>query len=150
HQDNMRTKLLTLSANIDKIKILIPQDKTFSAILPKYPDDERGIVLDYSGLRGDGDLSYWKNLTEEITSTIDRELMPLLKKGDLPPLSIFAIGPIPLLIHLGATLGKAIPADIYQLHRDTEDWKWKDEMDKNWNGYSVIKHRVNEKGHKVA
>jgi hypothetical protein len=40
-------------------------------------------------------------------------------------LSVFALAPIPLLIHLGHLLGDVEHVDLYQRHRDTQDWTWK-------------------------
>jgi hypothetical protein len=42
-----------------------------------------------------------------------------------PPVGIFAIAPIPLLMHLGSRLGNKRWVELYQLHRDTNDWCWK-------------------------
>jgi hypothetical protein len=42
-----------------------------------------------------------------------------------PPVGVFAIAPIPLLIHLGYLLGNKRWVELYQLHRDTCDWTWK-------------------------
>ena len=37
---------------------------------------------------------------------------------------MFALGPIPLLVKLGALLGDITPADVYQLHREPAGWCW--------------------------
>lgn len=39
-------------------------------------------------------------------------------------LSLFAIGPIPLLVYLGSMLSDKLDTEIYQRHRDTENWVW--------------------------
>lgn len=44
---------------------------------------------------------------------------------DVKHLSIFALAPIPLLVDLGARLSNKITTDLFQRHRDTEDWTWK-------------------------
>ena len=41
-------------------------------------------------------------------------------------ISLFALAPIPLLIYLGSQLSNKVPVDVFQRHRDTEDWVWKD------------------------
>jgi hypothetical protein len=41
-------------------------------------------------------------------------------------ISLFALAPIPLLIYLGSQLSSKVPVDVYQRHRDTEDWVWKE------------------------
>jgi hypothetical protein len=42
-------------------------------------------------------------------------------------LSVFAIGPMPLLGHLGSRLSNKVPVTLFQRHRDSEDWTWKSE-----------------------
>ncbi len=39
--------------------------------------------------------------------------------------SLFALGPMPLLIFLGSQLSNKVSTDLYQRHRDTESWTWK-------------------------
>ena len=41
-------------------------------------------------------------------------------------ISLFALAPIPLLVYLGSQLSNKVPVDVFQRHRDTEDWVWKD------------------------
>ena len=41
-------------------------------------------------------------------------------------ISLFALAPIPLLVYLGSKLSNKVPVDVFQRHRDTEDWVWKD------------------------
>lgn len=51
------------------------------------------------------------------------------KSGRRDPLeavhSVFALAPIPLLAYLGSRLTSKIPVDLYQRHRDKENWTWK-------------------------
>src|SRR5215204_3742587 len=50
--------------------------------------------------------------------------------GDLEAvghLSVFAIGPIPLLGHLGSRISNKVPVTLFQRHRDSGDWTWKSE-----------------------
>ncbi len=45
--------------------------------------------------------------------------------------SVFALAPIPLLVHLGMELGDLQEVDLYQRHRDKQSWSWQhgDESD---------------------
>ena len=56
----------------------------------------------------------------------------------VPHLSVFAIGPMALLVALGSKLSNKIAADFYQRHRDTENWIWK--SDGAPVAYSIIRH----------
>ena len=40
-------------------------------------------------------------------------------------MSVFALAPIPLLIHFGKELGNKLQADLYQKHRSPDDWNWR-------------------------
>lgn len=44
---------------------------------------------------------------------------------DIAHASVFALGPIPLLVEFGARLTDKISCDFFQKHQDTEDWAWK-------------------------
>jgi hypothetical protein len=58
-------------------------------------------------------------------------LLPLLRRVAGQPriksLSVFALAPIPLLVHLGQELGDIECVDLYQRHRDRQDWTWREE-----------------------
>jgi hypothetical protein len=42
-------------------------------------------------------------------------------------LSVFALAPIPLLVHFGSLLGDLHHVDLYQRHRDRQNWTWGEE-----------------------
>ena len=56
---------------------------------------------------------------------------------DTRHISLFALAPIPLLVWLGRELGNKVAVDVYQRHRDTEDWAWKE-------GGQPVEYRVNK------
>lgn len=124
-QPNAITTVLRFVANIGDRPVTIPTNQTYQAILPRYPSDERGIALDFSNRPGKGDESFWKSFATEISQQVERELRQGNERSRPAHLSIFALGPIPLLIQLGYAIGNTIQADLYQRHRDTEDWLWK-------------------------
>lgn len=53
-----------------------------------------------------------------------------LNGGEIGHVSVFAIGSIPLLVYLGSQLSNKVPTDLYQRHRDTQDWLWRPEPGK--------------------
>jgi len=55
------------------------------------------------------------------------QVKPRLDAGQVAHLSVFALAPIPLLIELGRLLSDIQEAEVYQLHREPADWKWRDE-----------------------
>lgn len=72
------------------------------------------------------DGAFWKMAA----LTIDRKVDPICSR---PPesdsalrVSVFALAPIPLLVHLGSRLSDKVEADLYPRHRSPETWCWKD------------------------
>lgn len=121
----MRTSLVIFQAPIGGHHIDISQDDVRKAINPRYPASLPGTVIDLSTLAGSPDKSFLQAAQDQI----ERKLETLFKTGgeldQVPHLSVFAIGPMALLIALGSKLSNKISADFYQRHRDTEDWIWK-------------------------
>lgn len=124
--DNLKTKVVRFIAPIGDRPVNIALEQTYQAVLtvPHYPED-REVLLDFTEAEGRGTKSFWKNIAKDIT----RRYKEQTRRGagqDLPShLSIFALGPIPFLIHLGNTISDTIPSDLYQKHRDTDNWIWK-------------------------
>jgi len=148
-QENYKTTILRFIANIANRNVSIPIQQIQSAIDPKYPADEKGIDINFLSMDGDGDKHYWKTLAKRIKDKIHTELLTGTDEKAIKHLSIFALGPIPLLVQLGASIGNLIPSDLYQHHRDTDRWNWKDE-DKNWKGYEVKKKKLNKNNNNIA
>jgi hypothetical protein len=120
-----RTSVLTLTANIGDQGAFIPFDQVIEALSPNYPVSKPGKVIDLTALP----------ISDAVTLAAAREAIrrgvaSLLDAGGevqtVRHLSIFALAPIPLLVDLGARLSNKIPTDLYQRHRDTENWTWKE------------------------
>jgi SMODS-associated and fused to various effectors sensor domain len=56
---------------------------------------------------------------------VEQLFAPGIEVKGVRHLSVFALAPVPVLILFGAVLGNKVSADLYQRHRDTEDWCWK-------------------------
>lgn len=75
----------------------------------------------------DAEPTYWTMEREVLRRQFAERLKPRLDAGKVEHLSIFAFAPIPLLIELGRLLSDIPAAEVFQLHREPEDWKWRDE-----------------------
>ncbi len=148
-QDGLATTVFRFIVNIGdrRADVLLPQ--AYKAILPRYPADDKGIALDYTSRLGDGNRSFWKTFAKEISLHADQALAPG-NNSKVSHLSIFAIGPMPLLMHLGNKIGNIIPSDLYQKHRDSEDWSWEPESKAENFEYQVRKPKSKQKTKKVA
>ncbi|HVU06644.1 MAG TPA: SAVED domain-containing protein [Candidatus Paceibacterota bacterium] len=123
----MTTTVLRFSANIGDRPVEVSTKQAYQAILPRYPADDRGIALDFTNRPGRGKADFWTSFASEISERVEKELRAGNDRSRPSHISVFALGPIPLLVHLGNAIGNTISADLYQRHRDTENWTWKNE-----------------------
>ena len=126
-QPDHKTTVLRFMANIGDRAVTISVNNAYHAILPKFPADDRGITINFTNRPGRGEKNFWESCSDDIESSISRELSEGNDRTCPNHISIFALGPIPLLMKLGQSIGNTISADLYQHHRDTENWIWKTE-----------------------
>ena len=81
--------------------------------------------MDFTNRPGRGAQNFWESFADEIRARVARELADGNDRARPEHISIFALGPIPLLLVLGKSIGNTISGDLFQRHRDTENWKWK-------------------------
>lgn len=140
-QDNVKTTIFRFKANIGKRIVEVPLGQVQEAIIPKYPL-EKGVLIDLSSLDSDGN-GFMKTAISEIKRQVTAALTIGNDEKQIQHLSIFALGPIPLLIQLGHSISNAIPADIYQRHRSTDNWLWQDVKKDNKFKY-IVRRPVNQ------
>ena len=122
---SQKSHLLVFKDNIGVRKPEIDYEDARHSILPRYPAQSDPIQLDLtnSPFRDDEE-KYFRNKKEEITRLINTCIRQRSQSSQIGHLSIFALAPIPLLVHFGCEIGDLIPSDVYQHHRDTQSWKW--------------------------
>jgi len=96
------------------------------AMLPKcYPAEGRSIGIEILGNAAtDGEDIFWTSEPTNLRRQFEHQVRPRIAERDVTHLSVFALGPIPLLVELGRLLGDIVPADVYQLHREPAGWSW--------------------------
>jgi SMODS-associated and fused to various effectors sensor domain len=129
---NATTTVLRFMANIGDRPVKIALSDAHQAILPLFPSDDRGILMDFTNRPGRGGPNFWESFADEIKIRIEKELAEANDRTRPEHISVFALGPIPLLIILGKCIGNSISGDLFQRHRDTENWKWKLEDGNNF------------------
>lgn len=125
--ENLKTVPLVVDVPVGSHVDPIPLDQVFAAIsaVGRYPDDQRRINVDLLGMTGrDRDVAFWSEARGRIASDLARQLGSLTHRGSVDHLSVFAFGPIPLLIDLGRQLGGKIEANTFNLHRTPKGWQW--------------------------
>ena len=96
------------------------------AMLPeRYPSEGRSIGIGIVGnIATDGEEKFWSVESENRRRQFQRLIAERIAVREIEHLSVFALGPIPLLVELGSLLGDITPADVYQLHREPAGWRW--------------------------
>jgi SMODS-associated and fused to various effectors sensor domain len=132
-QTHLRTHIVLLSCRIGDRQGLVDYEQARQAVFPhRYPADEHGIRVDVSSLQlSERDEGFWNIVCQQIDRQLNRYLNDHTGPSGKPinHLSIFAFAPIAALIYLGKRLGDTIPMDVYQRHRNTDDWRWQDLSD---------------------
>jgi hypothetical protein len=93
-------------------------------VAPRYPTSKNGYLIDLTDIDAAG-----SHYIETAKECIDRKLALFYVAGSevdtARHVSLFAIGPIPILVYLGSRLSDKIPVELYQRHRNPGDWSWK-------------------------
>ncbi len=120
-----KTVIIRMMSKINGEPVQISLDQIKSAVHPRYPVDEEGIEIDFTSLPDDESVAYWDIGKQKITTALAKLYQTGLDIKPTEHISVFGLGPIPLLMFLGNQLSNKITTDFYQLHRDTQDWTWK-------------------------
>jgi len=118
-----KTHALVFLARIANRVPRVLDEEVAAAIAPRVlvADPTR---IELTDIADRSDRHFWETGKASITDEV-RKLRQGNSMGPVGHLSVFGLAPIPLLVHLGAMIGNVIPVDLFQRHRDTEDWVWK-------------------------
>jgi SMODS-associated and fused to various effectors sensor domain len=122
---SQKSHILIFKDNIGYRQPKIDYEDARHSILPRYPAQSNLIELDLTTSSfKDDEKEYFKNRQKEISRFINTHIRQRTQASQIGHLSIFALAPIPSLVHFGYEIGELIPSDVYQHHRDTKSWKW--------------------------
>lgn len=124
-----RSHVLLYGANIGSQSSPLSFAAAARAMVPDYyPADPHPIEL---GLQNssfeDTTAQFWDIESEHLRNMITHQVRPRLRSAEISHLSIFALAPQPLLILLGSLLSDIPAAEVFQLHREPQTWKWQDD-----------------------
>jgi hypothetical protein len=122
---DLKTTVVQLKARIAGQAIAIPVAQVTEAVAPRYPTDAKGYLIDLTSIDGEGQ-AFTNAACQQIKRRIERLYDPCMDVAETRHISLFALAPIPLLVFLGSQLSNKVPVDLFQRHRDTEKWVWKD------------------------
>ncbi len=94
-----------------------------------YPVREHPISLLHDNALAEDDKDYWASDAKSLKARFRREIEPLIKEDPVKHFSLFAFAPMPLLILLGTLFTDKVKVTVYQRHRCTQSWKWRDKPD---------------------
>lgn len=146
----MGTTVMRFVAPIRERRMSVSSGQAYAAISPRFPADPKGISIDYSSFESGNTQSYWSSVAKDIDSKVKNALATGNDHQRVEHLSVFAIAPIPLLVYLGNRIGGTMPTDIYQKHRDTDDWKWQKEIRNDPFAYVTNKSARKKRAKRVA
>lgn len=113
-----KTTVLTFKCAIKDRPINIPTESVINAVLPDYPDspaDSWHTIDENSFSYSPSNWERMKELIDEMKQSLSRKN----KFNTINKLSVFGVGPMPLLMYLGYKISDTYPASIYHARRDT-------------------------------
>ncbi|MDD4049134.1 MAG: HNH endonuclease [Clostridia bacterium] len=119
------TKVLSMVANINNEVCKLSMFDIVEALMRKglYSCEENIEEIDFTSTLALNNGLYWNSKKEEIDQIISKFYSDL-RRNKIKHVSIFAIGPMPLLMYLGSKIDNKIKTSVFQRHRDGEGWCW--------------------------
>ena len=123
---NRQTAVLVFKAPIGTSTVAISDHEIAEAAAPRYANFRRKVDIDLTNLLPPKESpSFLAVAKEQIDLNIDRMFGAGSEVMEVGHLSVFALAPIPLLVHLGSRLTNKVPTDLFQRHRTPENWAWR-------------------------
>ncbi len=118
------TTVIKVVARIRGQDVNIPDSDVDESLYPRFCEKDSICNID---LKTHGDLTpgNMQGAANSIFENIQRFNGLSYGGCGVGHVSVFALAPIPLLVHLGSNLSTKVTTDLYQRHRDTKSWKWK-------------------------
>ncbi len=128
-QPDRHTVALALTARIGGRAVSVTVREMQEAVAPRYLGPRDVVTIDLSDISDVPNERYWRTAAETIRRKATAVFEQCFSHGAARHVSVFALAPIPLLVHLGGCLSDKVPMTLYQRHRDTEGWRWKEGRD---------------------
>lgn len=145
----LRTHVLALEAPIGGRTVVIANHEMASAIRPRNMYRAQPLRIPINDLSA---LNESPAFYEAASQLIQKQIASYTAKGgalsDASHISVFAIGPIPLLVQLGAMLPDKIPIQIHHKRNNPATWVWN--ADGETLRFDLRKVRKGTKGSKVV
>lgn len=132
-QPNMKSLVVTYGPKIGTDTPHFNKDVLFNTIFPeRYPADLSPIEIQMkNSVMKDGETFFWEVELRQIEDICTNKVLGPLERGELSHVSLFALGPQPLLVKLGTMLNDKYPITVFQKHRIPDSWCWLEEDSQN-------------------
>jgi len=117
------------------------------AVSPRYSATRNGTEIDLTSIPDEGE-EFYTLASKKVKRDIERILESVMSDEKTDHVSLFALAPMPVLVYAGNLISNKVPCDLYQKHRDTQDWKWKTDGEIAQYKFHRLKEGANNK--KVA
>jgi hypothetical protein len=119
-----KTSVLVLKSRIGEQTVSIPFDQILEAITPRYPLSKEVTTIDLTQIPATSP-NFVGGSCDAIRDDLRVFFGPSGEARKTGHISVFGFATIPVLVFFGSKLSNKVPVDLYQRHRDTEDWTWK-------------------------
>ena len=118
--------VVRFAADIGAMDALVSARTIFAAMPPdRHPADRRTIDIELIGCAyEDHQPEYWTLQRDNLRTMFERRIKERIEQREIRQLSVFALGPQPLLMELGRLLGDIVPVVVHQKHREPDSWRW--------------------------
>jgi outer membrane protein OmpA-like peptidoglycan-associated protein len=123
--DQRQTKVLKMKANINGELVNISDQDIVKGLIKEknFPSEEKFEEIDFSNVSGSNDKIYWEQKKKEILQLM-ADFYSNLKRDKIEHVSVFGMGPMPLLMYLGSQINNKVKTQFFQRHRDGDGWSW--------------------------
>lgn len=123
-----RSHILLYGANIGSNTGSVSFNKARESMFPSwYPAEPKPITISLinSSIQ-DHTQTFWDTEAQHLKTTYQQQVKERIALGQIERISVFALAPQPLLILLGTLISDITYAEIYQPHREPQNWNWQD------------------------
>ena len=132
---NKKSEIVIYKASIGVNPVVMTYESLREYLVPKYyPARHTATDLSLSNSTSvDSRKSFWELQIENLEDQFRDQILPKLRKSELPHVSLFALAPIPLLIKLGIMLNDIQQIDVRQKRRNPDTWNFEADIDTVYN-----------------
>lgn len=132
-QPEKKSLVVSYTPKIGEDTVFVSKEEMYSTIFPdRYPMTPEPVEIQINNtVMRDDDPEYWAAEVLQIERMCEKEVFRALRGERKCHISLFAVGPQPLLVKLGSVLNDKYHIQVYQKHRTPETWRWLDEAVKN-------------------